>query len=190
MAKLYFRYSVMNSGKSLDLLKTANNYTELGFDVLYFTSGLDNRYGSGKITSRIGLEQDAIIIPQNSYTEISNAVRKIELNPNIKAIFVDECQFLDAKHIDMLSEIVDNLDIPIFCYGIRTDFQGKLFSGSERLFEIADRIQELPNVCACGGKAVMNARMTQSTEKVLIGGNDVYKSMCRKCFNKHNKGTL
>lgn len=187
MSKFYYRYSAMNSGKSLDLLKTANNYTELGFEVLLFTSGLDDRNGLGKITSRIGLEKEATIINPGSYQELNDAVQMIDQNPKIKAVFVDECQFLDAKQIDILSDMVDNHDVTVFCYGIRTDFQGKLFSGSERLFEIADCIEELRNVCSCGRKAIMNARIVQSTEKVLIGGNDMYKSMCRKCFKKHNE---
>jgi len=177
----------MNSGKSLDLLKTANNYVEGEFEVLLFTSGLDNRYGTGKITSRIGLEKEATIINPNSLKELNDAVLKLQENPNIKAVFVDECQFLSSKQIDILSDMVDNHDVTVYCYGIRTDFTGKLFSGSERLFEIADCIEELRNVCACGRKAIMNARIVNSTEKVLIGGNDMYKSMCRKCFKKHNE---
>lgn len=186
MAKMYYFYGSMSCGKSLDLLKTAHNYIELGHDVLLFTSGLDNRFGTGKITSRIGINKDATIINPGDYTVLASAVLEIQGNPNIKAVFVDECQFLDEKQIDMLSDIVDYHDVTVFCYGIRTDFQGKLFTGSERLFEIADCIEELRNICSCGRKAIMNARMVQSTEKVLIGGNDVYKSMCRKCFKKHN----
>lgn len=188
MAKFYYRYSAMNSGKSSSLLQTAHNYIELEHEVLLFTSGLDNRYGTGKITSRIGIMKDATIINPGDYEVLEDAVLQIQNNSKIKAVFVDECQFLDEKQIDLLSDIVDNHDVTVFCYGIRTDFQGKLFSGSERLFEIADCIEELRNICSCGRKAIMNARMVNSTEKVLIGGNDVYKSMCRKCFKKHNKG--
>ena len=186
MAKIYYRFSVMNSGKSSSLLQAAHNYIELGHEVLLFTSGLDNRYGTGKITSRIGIEKEASIINPGDYTVLHDAVLQIENNPKIKAVFVDECQFLDENQIDILSDIVDNHDVTVFCYGIRTDFEGKLFIGSQRLFEVADCIEELRNICSCGRKAIMNARMVQSTEKVLIGGNDIYKSMCRKCFKKHN----
>ncbi|WNA15877.1 thymidine kinase [Xanthomonas phage XaC1] len=164
---------------------------ELGHEVRIYTSGLDDRYGIGKVTSRIGLEKPAAIISPGD-NEVLHELFKELLYANgphkIKAVFVDECQFLDKEQIDLLSDLVDNHDVSVFCYGIRTDFESKLFSGSSRLFEIADKIEELPNICECGRKSIMNARLVNSTAKVLIGGNDTYKSMCRKCFKLHQKG--
>lgn len=186
MAKLRYIYSSMNSGKSSNLLQRAHNYIELGLEVIIFTSGTDDRYGVGKVTSRIGLEKPARIIYNDDCKVLFDALKEIEYTPSIKAVFVDECQFLDANQIDVLSDFVDDHNVDVFCYGIKTDFESKLFSGSARLFEIADKVEEIHNICICGEKAIMNARLVQSTDKVLIGGNDVYRSMCRKCFKKHN----
>lgn len=189
MAKLYYRFSSMNSGKSTNLLQTAFNYRERGYEVLIYTSALDDRYGVGKVTSRIGIDASATIIPKDDVSVLNSAYTVIA-QQDIKAVFVDECQFLSEEQIDILGNIVDQFDIPVFCYGIRTDFESNLFSGSKRLFEIADSIEELKNICSCGHKAIMNARLVDSTEQVLIGGNDVYQSMCRKCFNEHRKRNL
>lgn len=183
MAKLYYKFSSMNAGKSTNLLQIAFNYKERGYNTLIFTSALDDRYGTGKVTSRIGIDADAIIIPKDDVTVLSSA-RNSLISEQIAAIFVDECQFLSKEQVDILGEIVDEYDIPVFCYGIRTDFESKLFSGSQRLFEIADSIEELRNICQCGKKAIFNARLVDSTEQVLIGGNDVYQSMCRRCYRK------
>ncbi|QOI71653.1 putative thymidine kinase [Erwinia phage pEa_SNUABM_47] len=181
MAKLYFRYSTMNAGKSASLLQTAFNYKELGYKVLIFTSALDDRYGYGKVTSRIGIDADAIIIPKDNNDVLNDA--KITIRAlGIKAVFVDECQFLSTEQVDILGQMVDELNVTVFCYGIRTNFESNLFSGSKRLFEVADCIEELRNLCQCGKKSTMNARLVNSTEQVLIGGNDMYKSMCRKCY--------
>lgn len=178
---LYYYYGSMSSGKSTNLLQTAFNYRELGHNVLIFTSALDDRYGTGKVTSRIGIDADAIIIPKNDIAVLNDAINIIE-EQQIKAVFVDECQFLSEEQVDILGTIVDNFDITVFCYGIRTDFESNLFNGSKRLFEIADSIEELKNICSCGKKAIFNARLVNSTEQVLIGGNDMYQSMCRKCY--------
>ncbi len=189
MAKLYYRFSSMNAGKSTNLLQAAYNYRERGYEVLIFTSALDDRYGYGKVTSRIGIEADAIIIPKDDTTVLEDA--KINIRAlDIKAVFVDECQFLSEEQVDILGEIVDTLNVPVLCYGIRTDFESKLFSGSKRLFEIADSIEELKNICACGKKAIFNARLVESTEQVLIGGNDVYQSMCRHCYRIFQQNKL
>lgn len=186
MAKLYYRFSSMNAGKSTSLLQTAFNYKERGYNVLIFTSALDDRYGFGKVTSRIGIDADAIIIPKDDIQVLLDS--KINIRAlDIKAVFVDECQFLSEEQVDILGEIVDEFNIPVFCYGIRTDFESNLFSGSKRLFEISDSIEELRNICQCGNKAIMNARLVDSTEQVLIGGNDVYQSMCRKCYRNFLK---
>lgn len=186
MAKLYYRFSSMNAGKSTSLLQTAFNYKERGYKVLIFTSALDDRYGTGKVTSRIGIDADATIIPKDDITVLNEAKASLISN-QIAAIFVDECQFLSEEQVDILGEIVDEFEIPVFCYGIRTDFESNLFSGSKRLFEISDSIEELRNICQCGNKAIMNARLVDSTEQVLIGGNDVYQSMCRKCYRNFLK---
>jgi len=196
MAKLYYRYASMNSGKSTDLLTTAYNYKEMGHSVRYFTSSLDDRYSVGKITSRIGIEAESNIIKPNSlqslnecYDEIQSKIQQeIDDEIEIKTIFavlVDESQFLSSEQVDKLTEFVDNLGVVVFCYGIRTDFQGNLFEGSRRLFEVADTITELKNMCSCGSKATMNARLVDNTDKVFIGGNESYKSMCRKCHKQH-----
>lgn len=184
MAKLFYRYGVMGSAKSSNLIQAAYNYTEHNKEVLVFTSGLDDRYGLGKVTSRIGLEKDAVIIPPNDTSVLLSYFDKI-IPDKIAAVFVDECQFLSEEQVDILAEIVDTYDIPVMCYGIRTDFNSKLFTGSARLFEIADKIEELVNVCECGKKALFNARLVSSTEKVFIGGNESYKGMCRVCYKKH-----
>ena len=186
MAKLYYKFSSMNAGKSTNLLQIAFNYKERGYNTLIFTSALDDRYGTGKVTSRIGIDSDAIIIPKDDLNVLTN-IRNSLISERISAIFVDECQFLSKEQVDILGEIVDEYDIPVFCYGIRTDFESNLFSGSKRLFEIADSIEELRNICSCGKKAIFNARLTDSTEQVLIGGNDVYQSMCRRCYRKFIK---
>ncbi|AQW88696.1 putative thymidine kinase [Erwinia phage pEa_SNUABM_50] len=189
MAKLYFRYSTMNAGKSASLLQTAFNYKELGYKVLIFTSALDDRYGYGKVTSRIGIDADAIIIPKDNNDVLNDA--KITIRAlGIKAVFVDECQFLSTEQVDILGQMVDELNVTVFCYGIRTNFESNLFSGSKRLFEVADCIEELRNLCQCGKKSTMNARLVNSTEQVLIGGNDMYKSMCRKCYLEFTKKKL
>lgn len=189
MAKIYFRHSVMSAGKSTALLQAAYNYKERNYNVLVFTSALDDRYGYGKVTSRIGIETDAIIIPKDDLTVLEDA--KINIRAlDIKAVFIDECQFLSKEQVDILGEIADDLDVPVLCYGIKTDFESNLFSGSKRLLEIADSIEEMKTICHCGKKAIFNARLVESTEQVLIGGNDVYQSMCRHCYRKFQKERL
>ena len=183
MAKIYYRYSVMSAGKSTALLQAAYNYRERNYNVLVFTSALDDRYGTGKITSRIGIDSEAVIIPKDDLTVLQNALQEITAN-DVKAVFIDECQFLTEEQVDILSVIADDLDVPVLCYGIKTDFESKLFSGSKRLLEIADSIEEMKTICHCGKKAIFNARLVNSTEQVLIGGNDVYQSMCRHCYRK------
>lgn len=183
--KLYFYHAAMNSGKSTSLLQSAYNLSNIGQNVLYYTSALDNRYGTGKITSRIGLSADAMVIPKDDHSVLNDIITDIQEGTEIGAIFIDECQFLNVSQIDKLSEIVDNYDIDVHCYGLRTDFSGHLFEGSTRLFEIADKLTELHQYCQCGEKAIMNARLSSNTDQVYIGGNDEYKSVCRKCHKQH-----
>ena len=180
-----YYYATMNAGKSTNLLQTAYNHKESGHKVLYFTSAMDDRYGTGKITSRIGINADAEVIPKNDLTVLQKLRKMIEEDQSINSIYVDECQFLSKEQVDMLSDIVDDYGVKVSCYGIRSDFESNLFEGSARLFEIADNIFELKNVCACGEDAKMNARIASSTDKVFIGGNESYKSMCRKCYKSY-----
>ena len=185
MAKLYFRYSAMNAGKSLDLLKTAFNYEERGQNVLILTSSLDNRYGKNKIKSRVGLEKEAISIDDNS--DIISIFKNEVLNKSIDCVLCDEVQFFKKHHITQLTEIVDDYNTPVICYGLRSDFRIEPFEGSIYLMAVADTIEELKTVCWCGKKATINARVvdgkiTTTGEQVQIGGNESYISLCRKHF--------
>jgi len=187
MAKLYFRYSSMNAGKSLDLLKVAYNYEERGQQVLLLTSNLDDRYGIGKIKSRVGLEKEAVII--NKDTNIIDIFIKSLKTKNIKCVLIDEVQFFSKKQIFQISDIVDDYDIPVICYGLRSDFMLEPFEGSKYLMALADNIEELKTICHCGSKAIINTKvingeiMTKGNQ-VEIGGNDLYVSLCRKCYKK------
>lgn len=186
MAKLYYIYGAMGCGKTIDLLKTAYNYEERGQNVLLFTSVVDDRYGIGKIKTRVGLERDAIVIKENMdlYTYVLKYPKKID------CILVDEINFLKKEHIDSLSDIVDFLDIPVMCYGLRTDFLTHTFEASKRLLEIADTIQEMKTICECGKKAIINMRISDGKivtegEQILVGGNEAYKSVCRRCYKDY-----
>ena len=181
MASLYFRYSSMNSGKSLDLLKVAFNYEEREQKTILLTSSIDDRYGTNKITSRVGIERDAIGIDYND-----NILDIIDLT-DIDCVLVDEVQFFTKEQIIQLSDIVDYNNIPVICYGLRSDFKNEPFPGSQHLMTIADKIEELKTVCFCGRKATVNARIIDGQiiyngDQVQIGGNESYISVCRKHF--------
>lgn len=186
MAKLYFIYGAMGCGKTIDLLKTAYNYEERGQKVLLFTAAKDNRAGVGKIKTRVGLEREAIPITDDM--DIYEYVLKY---PNkIDCILVDEINFLKKHHIDSLSDIVDFLEIPVMCYGLRTDFLSNTFEGSKRLLEIADNIQEMKTICECGKKAIINMRISNGKvvtkgDQIFVGGNESYKSVCRRCYKDY-----
>jgi len=186
MAQLYFYYSAMNAGKSTVLLQSAHNYREQGMNVMLFTAAIDNRYGNGKVSSRIGLSADASMFTES--TDFINDVDEKRSQENIACVLVDEAQFLSRQQVDQLAQIVDNYNIPVLCFGIRTDFQGELFSGSERLLAIADKLKELKTVCSCGRKATMTIRVDEhgkpvvAGEQVEIGGNDRYESKCRRDY--------
>ena len=186
MAQLYFYYSAMNAGKSTSLLQSAYNYRERGMQVLLYTAAIDDRFGTGRICSRIGLEAEARSFgDQDLYAEIQALLNQGE---KFACILVDEAQFLSKQQVDQLARVVDLLDIPALCYGIRTDFMGELFPGSERLLAIADKISELKTICHCGRKASMVVRMDlhghaiAEGEQIVIGGNESYVSMCRRHY--------
>lgn len=185
MAKLYFRYSSMAAGKSLDLLKVAYNYEERGQQVFLFTSMLDNRFGKGIIRSRTGLEKKAVGIDETF--DIFKFIKKIKNKPN--CILVDETQFLKKSHVIQLADIVDKLDIPVICYGIRSDYRSEPFEGSSYLMALADTIEEIKTICHCGKKATMNMRVVNGKavykgEQIIIGGNETYSAVCRKHFKE------
>ena len=195
MAKLYFYYSAMNAGKSTTLLQSAHNYEERGMDTLLFTPRIDDRYQTGMITSRIGLQKSAIAFdPEfNFYEKICQHLAR---KPTIKCILIDEAQFMTKAQVNQLSDVVDNCKIPVLTYGIRTDFQTNLFPGSMHLLAIADELIEIKTICVCGKKAITNLRMNAQGEAVTegqqieIGGNDKYIAMCRQCFKNAHKKSL
>ncbi len=185
MAKLYFKYGAMGSSKTANALITKFNYEERGMRVWLIKPALDNRDGVGIVHSRIGLEANAFaVLPETDiFTEF-------KARPGIHAIIADECQFFTAAHVDQLRRIVDECDVPALCFGLRTDFLTHLFEGSRRLFEVADSITEIKTICACGKKAIVNARIDGEGRvltdggQILIGGNDAYVAMCHSCW-KH-----
>ncbi len=186
MAKLYFKYGAMGSSKSAQALMTKFNYEEKGRSVWLIKPYADNRDGNmGIVRSRIGIESKADVISRTDdlYESFITGV-----NRNTDVIIADECQFLSPEQIDELRRIVDEHDIPVLCFGLRTDFQTKLFPGSRRLFEIADSITEIKTICKCGKKATVNARLGSNGkiitkgDQVYIGGNESYEAMCHQCW--------
>jgi thymidine kinase len=185
MSKLYFRYSTMGAGKSLDLLKTAYNYEERDKFVILFTSSLDNRYGTKKITSRVGISRDAYVFDAttNIYDFVSDNCFGCD------CVLIDESQFLSKEQIWQLTDIVDDLECDVIAYGLRSDFRGEPFEGSIYLMTLADEIEELKTVCKYGDKASMNMRLSEGKpifdgNKVMIGGNDSYLPVCRTHYKK------
>ena len=185
MAKLYFKYGAMGSSKTAQALITKYNYEENDLSVWLLKPSADTRDGQTILRSRIGLEAAVEIVPPE--TDILRLFRDTRLG-KCDVIIVDECQFLTREQIDQLRAIVDEHNIPVMCFGLRTDFQTKLFPGSRRLMEVADTIQEIKTICDCGAKATVNARIdgnghivTQG-EQVVLGGNDSYIAMCHKCY--------
>ena len=189
MAKLYFYYSSMNAGKSTSLLQSAYNYQERGMTPLLLTAEIDNRYSVGKVTSRIGLEAGAHLFNQDN--NLFEMVSEKNENETIDCVLIDESHFLSKEQVKQLGQVVDTLDIPVLCYGIRTDFRGELFPGSKHLLAWADNLNELKTVCHCGRKATMVVRLdsdgkvVSDGDQVVIGGNDQYQSMCRRHFAEH-----
>lgn len=188
MAQLYFYYSAMNAGKSTSLLQSSYNYRERGMNTLVMTASIDDRYGKGKVASRIGIETEAQVFSRDdNLIEMITAAHQVN---HLSCVLVDECQFLTKEQVKQLTYIVDNIDIPVLCYGLRTDFQGELFSGSHYLLAWADKLIELKTICHCGRKANMVVRLDgegkvmREGEQVAIGGNESYESVCRKHFRE------
>ncbi len=187
MAKLYFKYGTMGSSKTAQALITKFNYEERGMKTVLIKPSVDTRDGKNICKSRIGLSAEALTV--NKSVNLFKLIKDMKVD----VVIVDECQFLTEDQVDQLADVVMEMDIPVLCFGLRADFQTHLFPGSKRLFEIADSITEIKYICECGNKAVVNARLDENgrvvTEgsQVLIGGNDRYVAMCRKCWLKKIK---
>ena len=188
MAKLYFYYSSMNAGKSTALLQSSYNYKERGMRTLVLAPNLDDRYGSGKVTSRIGIEAEAVtFLPVDDLFSVVESACKPE---PLSCVLIDEAQFLTKQQVFQLSDVTDELNIPVLAYGLRTDFRGEPFEGSKYLLAWSDNLKELKAICHCGSKATMvvrfdeNGAAVREGSQIEIGGNDRYVSMCRKHFKE------
>ncbi|MEC7918010.1 MAG: thymidine kinase [Pseudomonadota bacterium] len=192
MAKLYFNYSSMNAGKSTALLQANHNYLERGMKTMMFTFSEDNRFEKGMIVSRIGIKSNAH--PFNNSTDIHTEVSNQLKQEKVDCLLVDEAQFLTKKQVHDLGRVVDELNIPVLTFGIRTDFQGELFEGSKYLLAWADNLKEIKTVCWCGRKATMVVRINDKNEiisegeQIEIGGNERYVPLCRSHFVSKNLG--
>lgn len=185
MAKLYFKYGTMKSGKSMHLLMTAHNYESQSKNVLVYTSLTDDRWGIAKVRSRVGTERQAKLVSSEMFNEVATA-------DNISCVLVDEAQFLSREEVIQITRIVDDLNIPVICYGLKNDFQNELFEGSKTLLEYADSIESIKTVCEhpdCGRKATMNLRFHNGApiyhgEQIMTGDSE-YKPVCRKHYNNY-----
>lgn len=192
MAKLYFNYASMNAGKSTLLLQAAHNYSERGMDTLLLVSAIDSRTRKGEIASRIGIAREAGIFDQGDdlFDLIGNQAAKRKL----ACVFIDEAQWMAEAQIWQLARVVDELQLPVMCYGLRTDFQGKLFPGSRALLAIADDLREIRTICWCGSKATMVVRLdsdgnpVEEGDQIFVGGNESYVSLCRKHWSRRDLG--
>jgi len=190
MAKLYFRYSAMNAGKSTALLQVAHNYEENDKSVRLYTAGLDDRFEVGTITSRLGPKRESITYDVNTdfYADLASAPRRLD------CVLVDEAQFLLPVQVRQLHRAAHVLGVPVICYGLRSDFSGEPFPGSVYLLTLADSLEEIKNICACGRKATMNPRVDESGKRVLEGaqiaieGETIYRQMCGRCFYETMNG--
>lgn len=188
MAKLYFHYSTMNAGKSTLLLQASHNYVERGMQTYLLTANFDDRAGTGRIGSRIGIGADA-----NTFATNTDLFQQIETrleNGPCACVFIDEAQFLSAEQVWQLARAVDDLKVPVMCYGLRVDFQGKLFPGSAALLALSDEMREIRTICHCGKKATMvvrqdeNGNVLKDGAQVQVGGNETYVSLCRIHWRK------
>jgi len=188
MAKLYFNYSTMNAGKSTILLQASYNYRERGMDTYLLTADFDSRSGEGQITSRIGISEAADVYGQESdlFAMITTRLERSK----IACVLVDEAQWMTSEQVWQLARAVDDLGVPIMCYGLRVDFRGALFPGSAALLAIADEMREIRTICHCGKKATMVVRMgpdgkaLKDGPQVQVGGNETYVSLCRRHWRK------
>ena len=184
MASLYFTYSAMNAGKSTSLLQVAHNYEERHQRVLLLTPAIDDRAGKGKIASRLGIDRGALAF--TSSTDLSALIKARHQQQPIDCVLIDEAQFLTEPQVWQLTDVVDRVDIPVMCYGIRTDAFGQAFPGSAVLLAVADKVSEMKTICHCGRKATMNLRIDENGEavkvgeQIAIGGNDRYIFCCRR----------
>ena len=186
MAQLFFKYSTMNAGKSIELIKVAYNYEERGKRVFCLIPKVDSRYGEGVIASRVGLQRTAVAISEDMDI-LEVFMRENEKQP-IDCVLVDEGQFLKKHHVEELVEIVDSLNVPVMVYGLKNDFKNELFEGSYYLLVYADKIEEIKTICWCGRKATMVARvedgkLVKEGKQIIVGGNNMYVSLCRKHYN-------
>ena len=191
MAQLYYRYSTMNAGKSIELIKVAYNYEERGQRVMTLLPAIDDRYGVGVITSRIGIQREAMLVKDD--TNILELFLAEKEKGEIDCVLIDECQFLRKHHVEELIEIVDTFNVPVMAYGLKNDFRNQLFEGSYYMLIYADKIEEIKTICWCGRKATMVARVVDGEivkqgEQIVIGGNDMYVSLCRKHYNDGRLG--
>lgn len=191
MAQLYYRYSTMNAGKSIELIKVAYNYEERGKNVLVLTPDIDDRFEVGTVSSRIGVSREATMV--NEDTNILELFISENKRNTIDCVLVDECQFLKKHHVQELVEIVDSCDVPVLAYGLKNDFRNELFEGSYYMLVYADKIEEIKTICWCGRKATMVARIVdgkfvKTGEQIVVGGNDMYSSLCRKHYNDGRLG--
>jgi thymidine kinase len=189
MAKLYFRYAAMNAGKSTALLQAAYNYEERGMAVVLLTAELDSRSGVGMVSSRLGLAREAVTFSaSHSMAERIAHAQQAQWTPKLSCVLIDEAQFLTPAQVQALHRWAHAFDIPVMCYGLRSDFLGNAFAGAATLLVLADDIEEMKTICECGKKASMNARFSDSGERiregeqVLIGGNGRYRGLCPDCF--------
>ncbi|EPX81530.1 thymidine kinase [Litoreibacter arenae] len=188
MAKLYFHYSTMNAGKSTLLLQAAHNYQEMGMQTYLLTADFDHRAGTGKIGSRIGLAREADIYGKQDdlFAMISNRLAQ----GKVACVMVDEAQWLSKEQVWQLARAVDDLKVPVMCYGLRVDFRGELFPGSATLLALADEMREVRTICHCGKKATMvirkgaDGQALVDGDQVQVGGNETYVSLCRKHFRE------
>jgi thymidine kinase len=182
VSKLYFRYAAMNAGKSTALLQVAHNYEERGMKALLFTAAVDERGGAGLISSRLGLTRSVQTFSEHTRFDAAH------IPDGIACLLIDEAQFLSAEQVRSLHRLAHRSRIPVICYGLRSDFQGKAFPGSAELLNLADDLEEMKTICACGRKASMNMRLdaqgqrVREGEQVFIGGNERYRAVCPSCF--------
>jgi thymidine kinase len=186
MSKLYFRYAAMNAGKSTALLQVAHNYAERGLQALLFTAALDDRAGAGVIASRLGLSRPAASFGARTSFDHAGLVALAGGPP--ACLLIDEAQFLTPVQVRQLHRLAHVHDLPVVCWGLRSDFQGEAFAGAAMLLTLADQVEEMRSICACARKATMNIRIdasgrrVQRGEQVVIGGNERYRAVCPACF--------